>query len=268
MGAEEALKAGDPDLALTELTERVKRSPADARLRIFLFQLLAVLGQWQRALTQLNVAGELDAGALAMVSTYRDALSCEALRAHVFSGERDPLVLGEPADWVALIFQALRLMAQGRPEQSQALREQAFEAAPAASGSIDGEPFHWFADADTRLGPMVEAIINGRYYWVPFDQLQSLSIEEPVDLRDLVWAPAHLRLINGGELVALIPARYPGSESSSNPRIRLARMTEWVDQGGGLFTGLGQRMLATDAGEYPLLRVRRIELAPASTAGT
>jgi protein involved in temperature-dependent protein secretion len=101
MGAEEALKAGDPDLALTELTERVKRSPADARLRIFLFQLLAVLGQWQRALTQLNVAGELDAGALAMVSTYRDALSCEALRAHVFSGERDPLVLGEPADWVA-----------------------------------------------------------------------------------------------------------------------------------------------------------------------
>jgi type VI secretion system protein ImpE len=268
MSAEEALKAGDLDVALADLTERVKRSPADARLRISLFQLLAVLGQWQRALTQLNVAGELDAGALAMVSTYRDALSCEALRGRVFSGDRNPLILGEPADWVALILEALRLAAQGRMEQSQTLREQAFEAAPSSSGTIDGAPFRWIADGDTRLGPMLEAVVNGRYYWVPFDQIRSLSLEEPVDLRDLVWAPAHLRLINGGDLVALIPARYPGSESSRDPRIRLARLTEWVDQGNGLFTGLGQRMLSTDAGEYPLLGVRQIELTAATTAGT
>ena len=33
----------------------------DAALRIFLFQLLAVQGQWERSLNQLNVAAELDA---------------------------------------------------------------------------------------------------------------------------------------------------------------------------------------------------------------
>lgn len=264
MGAEDALRDGDLDAALVDLTERVRKSPADARLRVFLFQLLAVLGAWDRALTQLNVAGELDAGTLAMVNTYRDVLSCEALRSRVFAGERDPLVLGEPAGWVALLVQALRLSAQGRPAQSQALREQAFEAAPASAGAIDGEPFAWIADADGRLGPMLEAIVNGRYYWVPFQQVHSLVLDEPADLRDLVWAPAHLTLANGGETVALIPARYPGSESSGDPRIRLARLTEWMDQGGGLFTGLGQRMLATDAGDYPLLAVRRIELAPSA----
>ncbi|RKT46288.1 type VI secretion system accessory protein TagJ [Thiocapsa rosea] len=264
MGAEEALKQGDLDAALADLTDRVRRAPADARLRTFLFQLFAVLGQWDRALSQLNVAGELDAGTLAMVSTYRDLLSCEALRAQVFAGERDPLVLGEPAQWVALLFQALRLAAQGRVEHSQALRERALEAAPASSGRIDGEPFIWIADADGRLGPMLEIILEGRYSWVPFQHLRTLVLEEPTDLRDLVWAPAHITWANGGEAVAFVPSRYPGSESSPDPRIRLARLTEWTEQGGELFTGLGQRMLTTDAGDYSLLATRRIEIDPPS----
>jgi type VI secretion system protein ImpE len=33
-----------------------------------------------------------------------------------------------------------------------------------------------------------------------------------------------------------------------------------VDHGGGFFTGLGQRMLVTDAAEYPLLEVRSLEI--------
>ncbi|MBV8329514.1 MAG: virulence protein SciE type, partial [Verrucomicrobia bacterium] len=42
--------------------------------------------------------------------------------------------------------------------------------------------------------------------------------------------------------------------------LRLARKTEWVDQS-GVQTGLGQRVLATDANEYPLLEIRTIECA-------
>jgi type VI secretion system protein ImpE len=203
-----------------------------------------------------------------MVNTYRDALHCEALRAAVFEGDRDPLLLGEPAEWVALLLEALRLAARGRPQESQGLRERAFESAPASPGRIDGEPFDWIADGDGRLGPILEAIVNGRYYWVPFSQIRSLSLEEPTDLRDLVWAPGRLELINGGETVALIPARYPGSESSADPRLRLARLTEWVDRGGGLFAGLGQRMLVTDSGEYPLLSTRLVGFEPPAASGS
>lgn len=264
MRAEDALKAGDLDGALADLTERVRRAPADARLRVFLFQLLAVLGRWSRALNQLAVAGELDAGTLAMVNTYRDALRCEALRDRVFAGERAPLLLGEPAEWVAWLLQALRLCAQGRADEAAEMRARAFEAAPATAGLIDGEPFDWIADADGRLGSVLEAIVNGRYYWVPFQQIRLLEIEPPADLRDLVWAPARVRWVNGGETVALIPTRYPGSESSDDARIRLARLTAWQERGGGLFAGLGQRLLATDRGEYPLLAVRRIELGRAA----
>lgn len=270
MKAEEALKAGNLDQALADLHSRVKARPADAKLRVFLFQLLVVRGDWGRALTQLNLAGELDAANLAMVNTYREALQCEAFRGRVFAGERAPLLFGDPGRWMALLVEALRLGAQDRAAQSQEMREQAFALAPATAGSIDGQAFAWIADADPRLGPVLEAIVNGRYYWVPFQNIRTLVLEEPVDLRDLAWTPAHITWANAGETVALIPTRYPGSESSVDDRIRMARLTEWVERGADLFVGLGQRMLATDQGEFPLLETRRIELnsAPESPAQT
>jgi type VI secretion system protein ImpE len=42
--------------------------------------------------------------------------------------------------------------------------------------------------------------------------------------------------------------------------MRLARKTEWLEHGGGTFLGLGQRLLATNSNEYPLLECRTIEL--------
>ena len=67
MLAQQLIRDGDLAGALAALQDAVRKNSADPKLRVFLFQLLSVLGQWNRALTQLNVAGELDAGALPMV---------------------------------------------------------------------------------------------------------------------------------------------------------------------------------------------------------
>jgi type VI secretion system protein ImpE len=85
--------------------------------------------------------------------------------------------------------------------------------------------------------------------------------------RDLIWAPAQLKWSNGGEAVGLLPTRYPGSERSSDGAIMLGRRTEWLDQGDGVFFGLGQRMLATDQGEFALLETREIVLDTAAGDG-
>jgi len=116
------------------------------------------------------------------------------------------------------------------------------------------------ADADQRLGPMLEAIVDGKYYWVPFARLRSLTMEAPVDLRDQVWMPANFVWSNGGESVGLIPARYPGS-AEAGAALALARSTEWREQG-DWSVGLGQRMLATSGGEYALLDVRKLQITP------
>lgn len=263
---------------LTELQQRVRQTPGDAALRTFLFQLLSVLGQWERAISQLGVAGELDVSRMAMVQMYREALKCEALRRAVFAGERSPVLFGDPDPWVALVLEAVKRSAEGRHDKAQALREEAFEAAPAAGGRViragergegdeppAGEAFEWIADADSRLGPMLEAIVLGRYMWVPIHRIRRLDIEPPADLRDLVWAPAHFEWANGGEAVGLIPTRYPGTETHDDDALRLARRTEWTEAAPGTFHGVGQRILTTDAGEYALLEIARIqfESAPA-----
>jgi type VI secretion system protein ImpE len=201
-----------------------------------------------------------------MAQVCRAALQCEALRAEVFAGQRTPLVFGQPPAWVGLLVEANRLAGQGKVRPAQSLRQQAFDAAPASAGSIDGQRFEWIADADSRLGPMFEGIIEGKYYWIPVCNVAQLLIDKPADLRDMVWTPATFVWANGGNSMGLIPTRYPGSESSADSAILLARKTEWRDLGGGLFAGLGQRMLATDVAEYPLLATRAITMVPPQAA--
>jgi type VI secretion system protein ImpE len=141
------------------------------------------------------------------------------------------------------------------------LRERAFEAAPAIPGKLNDQPFAWIADADSRLGPVLEAVIEGRYYWVPFYRIKALRLPAPSDLRDLVWMPAEFTWTNGGTVPGHIPSRYPGTETASDGPLRLARKTEWVSKNEDLFLGLGQRLLTTDQAEFPLFEVRQIELA-------
>ncbi len=260
MQATELVREGRLDEALKTLQDQIRKDPADFKLRVFLFQLLCVLGDWDRALTQLNVASEMDASSMLMVAMYKPALQCEALRAEIFAGKRSPVLFGQPEEWMGWIVQACQLEAGGQVEEALALREKAFESAPATGGKIDGRDFEWIADADSRLGPMIEAIVNGVLYWIPYARIHEMQVEQPADLRDTVWAPARMVWTNGGEAFALLPVRYPGSEKSDDGGVRLARKTEWIDAPGGTQHGLGQRMLATSAEEVPLLEVRSIEM--------
>lgn len=266
--AENAIRDGNPGLALKHLQDAIRVKPDDAKLRVFLFQLLCVLGQWDRAIVQLELCAEMDPAALAMRETYRDAIACERLRVDVFEGIRSPMLFGEPEPWIALLIESLIRAGRGEAQAAERLRSQAFEAAPTTAGTLDGAAFTWIADCDMRLGPVLEAIINGRYYWIPFSRLAQIDFEEPTDLRDYVWLPAHLRFSNGGESVALIPARYPGTESADDGALALGRKSAWAERSPGVFCGLGQRVLATDAGEYPLLDVRRVVLGDAAEAST
>ena len=223
-------------------------------------QLLCVLGQWERAHTQLNVVADMDAQTVPMRETVGHAIRCELMRAQVFAGKRTPMVFGQPDEWLALLIESLLQEGQGDQPMAEDLARRAFDAAPAVSGRIDGTPFEWIADADSRLGPVIEACVNGRYYWVPFSRLSRVVLEPPEDLRDCVWMPAQLMFSNGGETVALVPTRYPGSQDSADGAICLARKTEWIAAGADRWLGLGQRVLSTDAGEHDLMSVRTIEL--------
>jgi len=211
-------------------------------------------------MTQLNVAAELNADCLLMAQVCRPLLNCEVFRTEVFAARRGPLVFGEPQEWVGWLVQANSLLAGGHGAEAAELRDRAFEAAPARAGTIDGTPFAWIADADTRLGPILEAVVDGRYYWVPFTAVARVQIEKPVDLRDMLWLPALFVWANAGQATGFLLARYPGSEAHPDPAVQLARQTQWETAAAGHSFGRGQRMFATDQGEYAVADVREVVL--------
>lgn len=255
MDPQALIQEGNLGAALAALQDQVRKDAASTRYRIFLFQLLCVMGQWKRALTQLNVAGELDAATLPMVQTYREAIQCEALRDEIFKAANSPLIFGQPPAWLALMVEALKLDVAGNAAQAIDVRGQAFDAAPAIGGTVDGQRFAWMADADPRLGPVLEVILNGRYFWVPLQRIRRIAFDAPADLRDTIWTAASFTWTNGAETVGLVPTRYTGTIATGDDGLMLARRTEWTATG----NPVGQRMLVTDTGEYALMDMRVIE---------
>lgn len=265
MNAQDLLRAGRLNESLAKLQEEVRAAPADEKLRVFLFQLLCVLGKWERALTQLQVLTSMSSDALMLARIFEPVVRCEMLRADVFAGKKTPIIFGEPEEWIGLLVKANELSAQGGHSGAAELRAKAFDAAPATAGTLNGESFSWIADADQRLGPLLEVIVEGRYCWVPFTRIQRIVLEAPSDLRDLVWAPAQFLWSNGGEASGHIPTRYSKTEHATDDALRLARRTDWVDQGNDFAIGLGHRILSTDVQEYPLLECRTIDLQTVAT---
>jgi type VI secretion system protein ImpE len=76
----------------------------------------------------------------------------------------------------------------------------------------------------------------------------------------MLWLPATFVWANEGQAVGFVLARYPGSELHPDPAVKLARRTLWDEGADGHAVGVGQRMLATDQGEYALADVRDVVL--------
>lgn len=260
MQAEQLIREGKIAEALAALQDAARSDPANVEYRAFLYQLLCVMGQWDRALTQINVVGDMKPKDLIMVEFYRNAIRCEVLRNEVFAGKRTPLMLGEPKEWLGLMVQAVGHHARGEISAAASLRDQAFDQAPAIEGTINGEPFSWLADTDHRLGPIMEVIIQGKYYWAPFDHISAIKIEPPGTLRDVVWAQAEFIWNNQGKAVGLIPVRYPGTAERGSDAEKLSRGTSFADLAEDYCVGTGQRMFASDSGETPILEARLITL--------
>ncbi len=255
--ADTLLRSGDLDGARSALVETVRAEPANQQARMFLFQLLAAAGEWDKARRQLDTLAQLSGEAQMLAVAYGQAIDAERERAAVFAGTaraRQHVASG----WLEGVIDALEHFGQGRIEQGEAARDAAFDAAPDMPGRFNDVEFDWIADADSRFGPSFEAIIGGRYGLQGFDQVTSITSEGPRDLRDLIWYPVQIAFRSGQSVAAFLPARYPGSESASDVSERLGRATSWSDTEWGQ-AGSGQRLWTlSDGGDHALLSLRAL----------
>lgn len=227
-----------------------------------LFQLLALQADWEAASNQLVAYSELVGRQSPLPIIFNQVIQAEVRRKYVFQGEEAPTIFGEPPEWITYLLQSLRASAQMKFADAAALRKKALDTAPAVPGIINGQPFAWIMDGDSRVSIIFEAIVNGQYYWIPQCRLREIHMELPSQARDAIWAAASLTLDNSSVLSAFIPVRYPDAQSWKSDALKLARETAWENPSPDFFMGSGQRIWMTDAGEYSLLETREILFDP------
>jgi len=258
---------------LAQVEGQIKQKPADADLRASFVQLLCLMGNWSRALTQLKSWRALKPQAQPTVTLLEQAIGGEVKRARVFSGEDSPRMPGDSWSWAEQLLQALRADRRGDHAQAQALRAAAFDAAALNPGQLQrqGEEqahaFDWLIDGDGRLGPLCELMVNGEYSWLPFSAISELRFQPPASVTDLVWRHTLVRLIDGSEQVCQIPARYPLAQDDDD-RYRLGSLTEWrpLSADEQQFSGHGQKSWLSAQDDFPLLNLETLNFATAESA--
>lgn len=245
----------DLRLALAEASIRSK--PAVVELRWSLFQLLCVMGQWERALQQLQVFAQLSPSQARPAQAYRDLIRAERWRAKVVAGREQPGFVFEAPSWVDGLINALRLDANGEADAADTAREAALDHAPLIATRSPQFLLEWISDSDSRFGPVCEIVTAGHYRWLPLSDITAWQVERPSALLDLVWAPCTLTLADGSTLRGFMPARYPGTEnaqasSSERDALLLGHTTIWHETGRTGVIALGQKTWTTSAGDMSL----------------
>ena len=248
-------------MSLTSLFEdakrRVQAAPSDIGARSALWQIFGLRGEFDRARLQLEALVSFDSSWAMEAEACQGLLQAETQRQRVLRGEEPPVCLGEPPPWFETVRAGLALL-PGAPAQAAALLLQAQMDSEARAGTVNGQPFEWLCDGDARLGPCVEVMTKGRYFWLPWSRVRSIVTRPPTELRDRMWAHALVEIGDEGSIELFLPARYPDPEDDDQ---RMSRTTVWREIGENAYTGLGQKTLVTDQGETGFLDVRELRFA-------
>lgn len=229
--ARELYATGRTDAAIDALGAELRSHPTDTQRRTFLFELLAMTGQYDRAEKQLDVLARAGGPTQAGTMLYRAAIAAERVREHMFATGDFP---DAPAP-------------------------------PPPGGTVDGRAFGTIEDADPRLGARLEVIAGGRYLWIPFAYISAVRIEAPKQLRDVRWVSARVatnesvRDMELGEV--LLPMLTPAAWRHADEDVRLGRVTDWDEQPDGSFVPAGQKVVRIDGEYVPLLQIRELQFS-------
>jgi type VI secretion system protein ImpE len=243
----------------------VKAAPADHGKRLFLFELSAFAGDLDRARRQIDALSyddpELEQGRV----TYLKLLDAEDLRRKLFRDGVQPSFAADPPEHVAYRLDAIRLLREGRTAEAAEVLDQANAMAPPLSGSLNGKPFDGIRDADDLLGPVLEVMAQGKYLWLPLEQVTAVAMGPPRFPRDTIWAPARVVTTVGEEGEVFLPTLYAGSHEHADDAIRLGRATSWTED--APVRGCGAKTFLVGDDGVGLLEWRELMIGSDSPAG-
>jgi type VI secretion system protein ImpE len=198
---------------------------------------------------------ELDAA----VANYRRLLDSEQARRDFIKNGVPPRFFGSEPEHVALRLQALGRVRENHVKEAGELLAKAQELTPPLPGKLNDKPFESIRDADDLFGPVLEVMARGAYFWVPLEQVESITMSAPRFPRDLLWIPARLEMKEEAGN-AFLPALYPGSQDHADDQIKLGRATDWKGQEGEPVFGAGVHTFLVGDDGSSILDWRNLQL--------
>ncbi len=262
--ATESFKEGRLAEAIASQVQEVKAHPADNARRLFLFELLSFSGDLERARRQVEAIRYDEPELSSALTNYRLLLDSETARRQLFAGGVKPEFLAEPPFHVRMRLDAtINALRDHRAVDAANLIFGAAKASEPPSVLLNGEPYDSFRDADDLFGTVLEVFAKGRYYWVPFEQIESIAINPPRFPRDLIWAPARLTMKEGPSGEVFLPALYPSSYNHPDDLVKLGRQTDWNRLEGDVVLGIGGRTFVAGDDAVSLLELRELQVVSA-----
>lgn len=261
----ERIAAGDAAGALAAAKATVRNAPSDPSARTALFGLFAINGEWARAAEQLETARTL--GCDPSLAVYEIILKSISEREKVISGETDPhFPAGDPPVWFASWKGALSSLRSGDDSFLAAAVEERLASLDAINGFNAEFEFEGFRNCDSRLSGVFEGIFEGRYSWIPFEDVLRIAVpERPELLQDFVWLPVMIHLKKGGALKGYLSATYPGTGESGEGSEKLARSTGWDDRFEETDIGRGLQLFALGSEVVPVFSLGQCSLNTPAT---
>lgn len=259
MSAEELFREGRLDEAVEAAIAVVRKNPKDTQCRLFLAELFCFQGFIDRADTQLETILTQTPDAIRVLQ-FRQILRAERFRQEFSEQGRPPEFLADPPEHLRLALKGSVLRREGDIAAATAVAEECEAARPELSGQCDGAAFVGIRDLHDATSSFFEVLTNnGVYYWVPFESVVQLEFQPPQSPRDLLWRRTQLTVNDGPDGDVCIPATYFGTSQESDDNLRLARATDWREEDGGAYRGVGQRSYLVGEEDRSILEIGTIE---------
>lgn len=258
MTAKELIRAGRLSEARGVLIEEVKSAPKDVGKRTLLFQVLAMGGEWDKAMRHLDMISTQDPTRLIGAHTYLDIVKAEQERLEVLHRSQVPSVMPEAPAYFPQYMSYINALMTGKFDDARSLIAEIDKVKPEISCTMDGKDFVGFSDTDARLYAFIEAFVHERYVWIPFETIRELVIHEPKTSFDLIWVLANITTWGGLSMNCYLPVMYPETYLHEDEKARLGRLTDWVPLGGGFSRGVGQHVYQVGDDDVSILDMRGI----------
>jgi len=259
MEALELLNQGQLNEAIDAAREVVKAQPTLVEARELFAELLCLKGELERADKQLETIVIQQPQSAITAVLLRQLIRAEIARREVWNEGRMPEFVGKP-DWTCR--QTLEALIAFREEsyaQSLQLIEEIEEKRQTIEGVCDGSPFTGFRDMDDLCLAFFEVLTStGKYFWIPFSQVESVEFSPAARPRDLLWRQCEISVQNGPEGVVYMPVLYPRTGASDDIAIRMGRKTDWLVEDERPILGLGQRVFGLGDREIGIMEIEQL----------